>query len=154
MRVSIRDGRIVAASLALAGLTACTNPGSQPQAQSASAASVVAPVAVAVATQAAVASAESTAAPVWNPRPVRVYAGPDVVQPVDTKTNEAALIVAEGEFFRPLDKKGWQVVHQDDSYGSHSYGGMWTMNGGLLGAPCDSEGSVASRKINVTQAGE
>ena len=85
---------------------------------------------------------------------MRVYAGPDVIQPVDTKTNEPALIIVEGEFFRVQDPKGWTVVHQDDSYASHTYGGMWVMNGGLLGAPASSEGSVAVRKINVTQAGE
>ncbi len=93
-------------------------------------------------------------APPWNPRPVRVYAGPDLVQPVATKTNEPALIVAEGEFFRVQDAKGWQVVHQDDSYASHTYGGMWVMNGGLLGAPAASDGSVAIRKINVSKAGD
>lgn len=93
-------------------------------------------------------------APPWNPRPVRVYAGPDLLQPVATKTNEPALIVAEGEFFRVQDAKGWQVVHQDDSYASHTYGGMWVMNGGLLGAPAASDGSVAVRKINVTKPGD
>lgn len=97
--------------------------------------------------------AETPAAPAWNPRPVRVYAGPEVVLPVDTSTNVPALIVAEGEFFRIQDPKGWQVVHQDDSYASHTYGGMWAMNGGLLGAPAASEGSVALRKIQVNQAG-
>ena len=94
------------------------------------------------------------AAPPWNPKPVRVYAGPEVVQPVATKDTEPALIVAEGEFFRVQDPLGWQVVHQDDSYASHTYGGMWVMNGGLLGAPAASEGSVAIRKLNVTRAGD
>ncbi len=97
---------------------------------------------------------EANAAPAWNPAPLKVYAGPDVVQPVTTTDKEPALIVAEGEFFRVQDKKGWQVVHQDDSYASHTYGGMWVMNGGLLGAPAASEGSVAIRKINIAKAGD
>ena len=48
---------------------------------------------------------------------------------------QAVDIVVEGEFFKPLDDKGWAVTHQDDSSASHSYGGMWVSNGGLLGAP-------------------
>lgn len=163
MRRSARLAGMTLGAFALAGLTSCIGVPSAPKAEAATApaaaavvasAGVASPAAVSTATVATVAIVESTAAPAWNPRPLRVYAGPDVVQPVATATNEAALIVAEGEFFRVQDKKGWQVVHQDDSYGSHSYGGMWTMNGGLLGAPCESEGSVATRKINVTQAGE
>lgn len=103
----------------------------------------------------ATASAQSpNPAPAWNPKPVRVYPGPEVQQPVATKDTEPALIVAEGEFFRGQDAKGWQVVHQDDSYASHAYGGMWVMNGGLLGAPAASEGGVASRKIKVATAGD
>lgn len=113
----------------------------------------VALLAIIVAGPAFVRADETKDAPAWNPRPVRVYAGPDVVEPVATKDEEPALIVAEGEFFRLQDKNGWAVVHQDDSYGSHSYGGMWQMNGGLLGAPAGSDGSVAVRKINVTRAG-
>ena len=48
-------------------------------------------------------------------------------------------VFAEGEKFLPLDDKGWQVTHQDDSWASHTYGGAWTTHGGLLGAP---EGSA------------
>ena len=48
------------------------------------------------------------------------------------------VIIAEGEQFKPADKNGWQVTHQDDSYGSHSYGGMWMTHGGCLGAPASS----------------
>jgi len=66
----------------------------------------------------------------------------------------ADVIVAEGEEFTPQDDKGWKVTHQDDSYASHTYGGMWVSHGGLLGAPADSNGSVAVKKIAVPAAGD
>ena len=47
----------------------------------------------------------------------------------------AEVVVVEGEKFKPLDSKGWKVTHQNDSYGSHTYGGMWMSQGGCLGAP-------------------
>jgi hypothetical protein len=65
----------------------------------------------------------------------------------------AEVVIAEGEHFKPLDQKGWRVVHQDDSYASHSYGGMWSTHGGLLGAPADSVQSVASQIVTVSAAG-
>jgi hypothetical protein len=64
------------------------------------------------------------------------------------------VIIAEGEQFRPRDDKGWKVTHQNDSYASHTYGGMWVTHGGLLGAPADSIGSVAVQVIDVPAAGE
>jgi len=64
------------------------------------------------------------------------------------------VIIAEGEQFKPLDKKGWQVTHQDDSYGSHTYGGMWMTNGGCLAAPAESTGSIATQAIQVPAAGQ
>src|SRR5262245_48895161 len=65
----------------------------------------------------------------------------------------AEIIIAEGESFTPLDDKGWKLTHQDDSYGSHSYGGMWMTHGGCLGAPADSVGSVAKKAIVVGEKG-
>lgn len=65
----------------------------------------------------------------------------------------AEIIIAEGESFTPLDAKGWKVTHQEDSYGSHTYGGMWTTQGGCLGAPADSVGSVAKKIITVKEGG-
>ncbi len=62
------------------------------------------------------------------------------------------IIVAEGEAFHSKDDKGWKVTHQNDSYGSHTYGGMWMTHGGCLGAPANSVGSVAIQKIQVTKA--
>ncbi len=64
------------------------------------------------------------------------------------------VIVAEGEQFKPLDAKGWKVTHQDDTYGSHTYGGMWMTHGGCLGAPADSNGSVATQIVQVPVAGK
>lgn len=65
----------------------------------------------------------------------------------------AEVIIAEGESFAPADAKGWKVTHQQDSYGSHTYGGMWTTHGGCLGAPADSVDSVATKAISVKEGG-
>lgn len=66
---------------------------------------------------------------------------------------KAEIVVAEGEAFTPADAKGWKVTHQQDSYGSHTYGGMWTTHGGCLGAPADSVDSVASQTVTVKEGG-
>jgi hypothetical protein len=66
----------------------------------------------------------------------------------------AAIIVAEGESFQVQDERGWRVTHQNDSYGSHTYGGMWMTHGGCLGAPADSAGSVATRRITIKDGGK
>ena len=57
----------------------------------------------------------------------------------------AEIIVAEGESFQvpAQDKNGWRVTHQNDSYGSHTYGGMWMTHGGCLGAPAAASSSLA-----------
>ncbi|MFO0870970.1 MAG: hypothetical protein U0935_18750 [Pirellulales bacterium] len=65
-----------------------------------------------------------------------------------------AVIVAEGERFQVGPAGGWQPIPQDLSYASHTYGGMWVSQGGLLGASADSVGAVATQRITVTQAGE
>src|SRR5205085_10949202 len=67
---------------------------------------------------------------------------------------QADVIVAEGESFQVQDKKGWRVTHQNDSYGSHTYGGMWMTHGACLGAPADSAASVATQTILVPKAGK
>src|SRR5437016_950278 len=66
----------------------------------------------------------------------------------------AEIIIAEGESFTPLDQKGWKVTHQQDSYGSHTYGGMWMTHGGCLGAPADSVGSIAQKIVQVKEGGK
>jgi len=71
-----------------------------------------------------------------------------------TLAYSANVVIAEGEQFTPLDKNGWTVTHQDDSWGTHTYGGMWVTNGGLMGAPADSVGSVAVQKVQIPAAGE
>lgn len=63
------------------------------------------------------------------------------------------VIVAEGELFTPQDENGWRPTHQENSWASHTYGGMWVLHGGLLGAPADSRGSVAIKKVQVLVAG-
>ena len=57
---------------------------------------------------------------------------------VGTQIAAGAVVVAEGELFKPQGA-GWAVTHMDDSYAAHSYGGMWLSQGGCLGA------SAASR---------
>jgi hypothetical protein len=66
----------------------------------------------------------------------------------------AEVIVAEGEFFQPRDAKGWKVTHQQDSYASHTYGGMWMTHGGCLGAPADCADSLATQTIPVKEPGK
>ncbi len=75
-------------------------------------------------------------------------------QTVVSSTLPTSIIVAEGERFRPLDKNGWKLTRQDDSYASHTYGGMWMTHGACLGAPSDSKDSVATQTIHVATAGE
>ena len=66
---------------------------------------------------------------------------------------KATIIVAEGERFTVGDGKGWKVTHQEESYGSHIYGGMWSTFGGLLGAPAGSAGSVARQEVAISATG-
>jgi hypothetical protein len=64
----------------------------------------------------------------------------------------ADVVVAEGEFFK-AHGPGWAVTHMDDSYASHSYGGMWLSQGGCLGAPADSVDAVAIQTVQVPSSG-
>jgi len=66
---------------------------------------------------------------------------------------QPAIVVAEGEQFKVQDNKGWKVTGQDDSFASHTYGGMWVSNGGLLGAPADSVDSVATTTVTIPEGG-
>jgi hypothetical protein len=70
-----------------------------------------------------------------------------------TARARAEIIIAEGESFTPRDQKGWKITHQQDSYGSHTYGGMWMTHGGCLGAPAGSVDSVAEKTIVVKDGG-
>ncbi|MCY3018776.1 MAG: hypothetical protein NTW87_07080, partial [Planctomycetota bacterium] len=65
-----------------------------------------------------------------------------------------SVVVAEGEAFKPLDGKGWRVTHQNDSYASHTYGGMWVTHGGLLSAPANSASSIAVQTVVIPAAGK
>lgn len=73
---------------------------------------------------------------------------------VSNRVPAADVLIAEGEQFKPLDAKGWKVVHQNDSYASHTYGGAWSTHGGLLGAPATSVDSVATQTLAVATAGQ
>src|ERR1051326_1233260 len=69
---------------------------------------------------------------------------------------EPTVVVAEGEFFTPQAAKAgadWKLTPQEQSYASHTYGGMWAMNGALIGAPAQSVDAVATQKIAVPVAG-
>src|SRR5262245_25727800 len=68
-------------------------------------------------------------------------------------TAAPVVLVAEGERFK-VEKGDWKATHQDDSYASHTYGGMWVSQGGLLGAPATSNGAVASYALSVPAAGK
>src|SRR5215213_2821281 len=63
------------------------------------------------------------------------------------------VVIAEGEKFTSADSKGWKVTHQNDSYGSHTYGGMWMTHGACLGAAADSVGAVATQTVQIPAAG-
>src|SRR5437763_1187689 len=69
-------------------------------------------------------------------------------------TSRAEVIIAEGERFTPQDDKGWKLTHQNDTYGSHTYGGMWMTHGACLGAPAGSVGSVATQTVQIPAAGK
>lgn len=66
----------------------------------------------------------------------------------------AEVVVAEGEQFKPQGDKGWRLTPQDESYASHTYGGMWVTQGALLGAPADSVGAVATQIVQIPVAGQ
>jgi hypothetical protein len=62
------------------------------------------------------------------------------------------VVVAEGELFTPQGA-GWKATHQDYSLASHTYGGMWVSNGGLLGIDPKSSGKTATLDVNIPAAG-
>lgn len=64
------------------------------------------------------------------------------------------VVVAEGERFTVKgDDGGWSVRHQDQSYATQAFGGMWATHGGLLGAPSSSVNSTAVQRVEVPEAG-
>ncbi|MDP6357538.1 MAG: beta-galactosidase trimerization domain-containing protein [Planctomycetota bacterium] len=64
------------------------------------------------------------------------------------------VVVAEGEKFVSWEGGGWRATHQDDTYASHSYGGMWMTHGGCLGAPSHDVNSLAILSVNVPADGD
>ncbi|MHC4406857.1 MAG: hypothetical protein ACYTG0_45150, partial [Planctomycetota bacterium] len=67
---------------------------------------------------------------------------------------EPAVVVAEGEQFHVRDDRGWSVRHQEQSYATQAFGGMWVTHGGLLGAPAESVDSVAVEHVEIPRAEE
>jgi len=71
---------------------------------------------------------------------------------VPPRLQAAEVVVAEGEFFKPQGP-GWAVTPMDESYASHSYGGMWLTHGACLGAAADGQDAVAVQKVTIPAAG-
>jgi hypothetical protein len=69
------------------------------------------------------------------------------------KAEPPSVVVAEGERFTLKDELGWEVRHQEQSYATQAFGGMWVTHGGLLGAPADSVDSVAIQRVTIPAAG-
>jgi len=63
------------------------------------------------------------------------------------------VIVAEAERFE-VQRGDWKATPQDYSYASHTYGGMWVSQGGLLGAPSNSSGAIARTTLQIPEAGD
>jgi hypothetical protein len=68
------------------------------------------------------------------------------------KPAEPTVVIAEGEFFKSQGD-GWKPTHQDYSLASHTYGGMWVSNGGLLGIDPKSAGKTATLDVQIPVAG-
>ena len=75
--------------------------------------------------------------------------------PAKTEAPTVHIVVAEGERFQSQGGVGnWKPIHQQDSYASHTYGGMWTSQGGLLLGPKGSSGNVATQAVQIPAAGK
>lgn len=64
------------------------------------------------------------------------------------------VVVAEGEKFAMPNEDGWVLTRQDDSWASHSYGGMWVTHGALLGIAHGIDGAVATQEVTIKEAGD
>lgn len=62
-------------------------------------------------------------------------------------------VVALSVKFNPEGTNGWRLTHQDFSYASHAYGGMWATHGALLGAPAGAVGAVARQSVVIPTTG-
>lgn len=70
------------------------------------------------------------------------------------ETPPPTVVVAEGERFKSDDSEnGWRVLHQEQSYATQAFGGMWVTHGGLIGAPADSVDAVATQRVTIPEAG-
>lgn len=67
------------------------------------------------------------------------------------QAQEPVVVVAEGERFQPRGEDGWRVLHQEQSYASQAFGGMWISHGGLLGCRGDHENAVAVQRVQIPE---
>lgn len=75
--------------------------------------------------------------------------------PIGTAADPPSIVVAEGErFVTTGDENGWSVVHQEQSYATQAFGGMWVTHGGLLRAPAGSEAAVARQTVAIPESGD
>lgn len=71
-----------------------------------------------------------------------------------TPTPQPQIVIAEGEHFKTVGKKvGWKLTPQDESWASHTYGGMWVTNGAGISAPANNYNAVATQAVQVLAAG-
>ena len=62
---------------------------------------------------------------------------------------DPTIVVAEGERFQPRDDQGWQILHQDQSYATQTFGGMWVTHGGLVGASRERQNVTAVQQVQI-----
>ncbi len=75
-----------------------------------------------------------------------------IVLATTSRGDEPVIVVAEGERFQTQDDDGWRVLHQDETYATQIFGGMWVSHGGLVGAPGESTGSTAVQRVQIPEA--
>ncbi len=66
--------------------------------------------------------------------------------------DDPLIVVAEGERFQAREDDGWQVLHQDQSYATQTFGGMWVTHGGLLGVSHERQDVTAVQTVQIPEA--
>jgi hypothetical protein len=67
--------------------------------------------------------------------------------------SEGAPVIAEAERFIPVETGGWRTVHQEYSFASGTFGGMWVSQGAVLGAPPNSANHSATQTVSIPASG-
>ena len=75
------------------------------------------------------------------------------IDAADEEAPPPTIVVAEGEGFAPTGDDGWQVVGQEDSYATQTFGAMWVTHGGLIKAETGLEGAEARQTVRVPADG-